>query len=504
MMFNRLLRRVHGRESGEGAAQQTPGNAAARRPAASAAAPLLPARRDGAADDRYSLTPRKSQPYLPDKTGRHVQCWNGALSLPGEVPDSAGDRAIKCRHLAYAYAWDERLKRTFLHDLSTPELMSYRFRGRLAPLAAEADAAFAQAPQAARHLMPARAFGAYLEAWGAALMDSSLSPGTDRLGADCLLRIQGHLMALHVQRKCKPGRPEYIAASVYDPNSTGNHRRVEVDARELHRFRQWELADFVERARNEYLDDAGELTVAALSLAPHLYPSVGQLSLCDAESNAVGSANRISAQMHLALSSGFADAVHGLCARLSLETQSDGLKRQVLAGQEGLYLALQRGLACAIDALADGLSTIELAPALRRELLAARRSADGAPGLAMAMQHGHVTAIEAYGRLLRQLGVRGAQAHPFLEAAVPVGPHSYSALSFALQSGHADAVTAWGRVALALEADPDWIEQRVLVPAPHEPDQLRRLAPDAATREAFDELRADIRQRVRARDAGSI
>ncbi len=200
-------KRDPGAEHGDGQSTLQGAQAGPSRPPRSAVLP-----------DRPAL---KTEPYTPRGKGRGVADHNGSVKV--------GDGLAMCRHFASAYSMQALAgpdgTRDFLRAFKDPESIRAFFQGQggLKSIQRAYETMAFAAPNKAKHQVDADRLGAYLTE-----VANHLDAGGGASDPACVLLLtEDHAMAVKVERKTKPDKGTYFAVSVYDPNVSGNHVRVE-------------------------------------------------------------------------------------------------------------------------------------------------------------------------------------------------------------------------------------------------------------------------------------
>jgi hypothetical protein len=338
------------------------------------------------------IPPHKRYPYMTGTKGRDALALNGTVQLPDEVPDASGSTTVVCRHLAMQYAETPK-KADFFRAVASPQAIKATFDGELAVSHDRHRAFMDQTPESSKRLVSGSTLGVYLAEVVHALA-AQLPPNEgEPRQAEILLNTLNHAMAIQVQRKVKAERGgEYFTVSLYDPNLTTNHRRVEAsDADELKRL---ELSAFIPfHVVTGYAFGGTELYMAAYCRGADLKPG----ALPDSQTHPM----QLGRQMSMAMAGNLSSAVQALLAGLATHRVADQtaiLRGTTAQGVTALYLAMQNGHAAPVKAYTQAVLASDLNPRDKGDLL--RGGTDEAPALYIAMQKDRAEAVSHFIRLV--------------------------------------------------------------------------------------------------------
>jgi ShET2 enterotoxin, N-terminal region len=423
---------------------------------------------------------RKARPYLPDK-GRSRANLNGRVALANaQVP-----MPIHCRHLAFEYAHSSGKKADLLGKLQGPESIHSHFAARAVQTNLEAQFLNAEmrAPESAKRLIDSDHLGSYLAHVAQRLAEDRAAPSE----ANILLRTNTHAMAAQVQHKSSKSvaHASYFAVTLYEPNITGNHRRVEVsDLGDLDRLTLHHLDPFAEQLPatgstvsmvaicrdlplklpvdallpgpdGQNLRLAIELGMAktvrafAAALADPISP-MPRAELIDLLEARCRETHAPALQRMLAI--GDQATVSEYAKMLGSAAKAHGLRRVDLAhllsakapdGTPALHKAVSTSNTQGLAAFAHALNALDLAPAQKAQLLAACDS-HGKSALHRACELGRASFIDSFAEVLRGFG-DALPGHVKAMLFDAVGPDGVSGRQAALNAGHRNAVAAYDR-----------------------------------------------------------
>jgi ankyrin repeat protein len=308
------------------------------------------------------LLKRAGLPYTPSKGDSEVNL-NCEVELSDELPDAEGATNVTCRHFVAAFVEKQGKKRGLVDHFSTSDGIRSVFSGSLA----QANKAFydtlRSAPQHARHLVDEAQFGAYVGAIVQALIAGGDTDSVNAINA--ILVASDHTMALQVQRKQKHGEI-YFTAKVFDPNNTGNYRRMNVK-------------------------DLTPEALARLQFNDFLIDPTAAVDLAVADEPLSMSAICVDTRLNLQL-----PQMH-----FSASAQVDELPTK-----SELYTVLSSGMIEGLAAITARVSNlvIPMPEQVLVELLSASNET-GMCGLHWAVMNGHVDAVKAFGNTMSALGL---------------------------------------------------------------------------------------------------
>ncbi|MGY2291666.1 ShET2/EspL2 family type III secretion system effector toxin [Pseudomonas sp. SDO528_S397] len=171
-------------------------------------------------DDDFAEAPFKNELYRPSKRDNHG--FNMAVTLDSREKDSdtfLGDTRVACRHLAYEYFLSPKKTRFLAAMTSERAIAMYFSGGKLR----QANQGYLQLLSAATLknsvVVSVNTFSTQLMRIARKMTQSRQSK------ADFLMTSSNHVMAVNVQIK----ENNRVCVTVYDPNNTTNHDRVEAD-----------------------------------------------------------------------------------------------------------------------------------------------------------------------------------------------------------------------------------------------------------------------------------
>ena len=418
-----------------------PISASARKQASIPALPPPPGRpASGPGRLQWDKIGRKLEPYISKSSlGFENLNLNLQVSVLGEHEDaSASEQTVACRHFAAAFAQHAGKKQGLFKTFGAQESIRTHFNGNLRQIDLDLYEIYRSAPAGSKHLVLDKQLGHYLSALARALPAPALNQASE---CNCLLVTLDHMMALHVQRKCKEG-VDYFSAKLYDPNATAACKRVE--ARTALAFANISLEELmvVPAARSSYgLSPDRGLRMMAICLEGHLPLDTGRRTLDPTDVN-----------MHFAIRFGSTDDMDAICLALDAKKNSlgsDALFKILRAcgiegGAPGMYFALQDGVLSTVHAFAHVVRKSGLSDGQKFELLAAK-NAESAPGLFMAMQAGHAEAVQMFGSVVLDSELADDLKFELLAAK---DAKSTPAMFMAMQNGNAEAIEKFGSVVL--------------------------------------------------------
>ncbi len=283
------------------------------------------------------------------------------------------------------------------------------------------------------HLIANQQFGRFLVAQFNAMA------AENKATRQILVLSTNHAMNLSLRIKNKNGMKSYVAR-FFDPNRTTGSVRSKVGS--LKTMETQELGSYLDghHLLKEYYPESNAASMM------YIRPPVQErqtrslrvvdnrmLTSCikDSEINAA-------TMLHL-LDGGFADDLRRLRNEIARRPEAERIEllaTKTADGTPGLFVALQDDHADTIKAYGELLEHVPEKD--RAELLAAKR-ADGIPGLAMALYRGNADVVEAYGVALQQVPEKDRAG--LLAAKNTDGTPG---LFMALLAGKADAIKAYG------------------------------------------------------------
>jgi hypothetical protein len=345
---------------------------------------------------------RAGQPYVPTKGDSAVN-HNQVVDLPDEAADNLDETLVLCRHFATMFAKDPAKKRALLEQFRTETGIAAVFAGKLAQTETDSESIPTNAPQHAKHLVSEQQFGRYVGA-----IAQTLAAGGDPASVNVLLYTDGHAMALHVERKVKDGQRSYNA-KVFDPNNTGNYKRIDIKTQTPEALAHLKFQDFLIDPDIEGYAMAGEpLTLAAVVVEDSFNLQLPQLHFsATAEADQLPSKS----ELHMAMTIGTRGAIATMADRLVGHAGylPEGELFELLAakaddGVPALAMAMQEGDTQTMQSFVDLLSRMSLPVAALVPLLAATNG-EGVSGLHIAMEDGHANAVGTFASALNQLGL---------------------------------------------------------------------------------------------------
>jgi ShET2 enterotoxin, N-terminal region len=383
----------------------------------------------------------KLRPYLPDGKGRSDANFNGQASIATTANES--QQAVVCRHLAYAYTRSAGKKADVLDHLQSVESIRTLFTSH-APLSA-VDAAFSKevtrAPESTKRLIDSDHLGSYL----AHVADRLAEAQDGRSEANVMLLTTTHAMAAQVQ--CKPSKSvagaSYFAVTLYEPNLTGNHHRMEVsDLADLDRLTLHDLNPLAEGVNPA----GGALSVVAICHdTPLTLPPDQLLPNPDGKGLWLALHQHMSKLVHT-LAASLANPVgpipHAALMQLLEARNGDeqALHHVLLGGTHATMTAYAGLLEAAVDGY--GLRSNDLAHLLSAKAL------DGMPALHQAVKTGNTHTLAAFGQALNTLPLSIAQRAQLLSASDARGK---SALHAAFESGKGVFIDSFAEVLRGFE-----------------------------------------------------
>jgi ShET2 enterotoxin, N-terminal region len=429
----------------------------------------------------------KSRPYLPDGKGRSHANFNCKVTVA--TPTIEGQALVVCRELAYVYAHSTGKKADVLGHLQSPETIHTLFTQH-APLT-DIDAAFSnqvsRAPESTKRLIDSDHLGSYL-----AHVAEQLAEGHDgRSEANIMLLTATHAMAAQVQ--CKPSKSvagaSYFAVTLYEPNITGNHHRMEVsDLADLDRLTLHDLNSVAEGVNAT----GGALSMVAVCHDTHLTLPPDKLlpspdgtglwlalhqhmpklvhTLAASLANPVGpilredlmhlleARNRDEPALHWVLSGGTHATMTSYAELLKAAVTGYGLQSNDLAhllsakahgGMPALHQAVKTGNTQTLAAFAQALDALPLSMVQRAQLLAGS-DARGKSALHVAYESGKGAFIDCFAEVLRGFKdekLSRIAKQMLFDAVSPdsVNGRGVSGREAARMAGHTQAVAAYDR-----------------------------------------------------------
>jgi ShET2 enterotoxin, N-terminal region len=334
-------------------------------------------------------------------------------------------------------------KADFFRAVDGPQAIRAAFEGELAGLHERHRLFMAETPESAKRLVCGSGLGGYLAQVANALREQPPPCRGEPRQADILLNTINHALAIQVQRKLEPDRGgEYFSVSLYDPNRTTNHSRVEAaHADDLQRL---ELSAFIpSHIVADYAFGSTELHMAAYCRGADLKPDASPIR----ESEPV----QLGRQLSMAMRGNLGSAVEALLAELpkhSLAGQRAILGGARIQGATALYLAMQEGNAAPVKAYTGALLGTDLTPRDKQALL--RGGTDEAPALYIAMQRGQAEAVAHFTQAVAATTQLNARQKVALLAGKRDNGHC--SVAMALLKNQAAAVAAYGASVLQCEA----------------------------------------------------
>jgi hypothetical protein len=372
---------------------------------------------------RATIAAAKAAGYIPVKPDRSDQNFNRKVIVP--VDSGGKNLVVECRHLAAAYVLAPK-KRELLKAFSSLEGVA----GHFSPLRARLeDAPYGLLlPKAAgsRHLVYGSDMGHYLTR----LAEELDKPGGPQQ-ADVLLISTDHAQALHLERKeRKPGHSEagarYFALSFYDPNRTGNHRRLEFSEPEQLRtlIKRWPRSEYAAVCQNvcvevprvepsRPLSTNGFLLAILGNIQPELDAALLQIDGMTADQltelvELRTTFGRLSMPCVGMLSQlpGNARSTLRLFEAVARKLDFDApaivnlLEARQPDGQTALSDVMRSGLADVVIEFGESLARLDLDANSIAQLLSARKGGNGAPALYLACTRGHISTVSAFGKVI--------------------------------------------------------------------------------------------------------
>lgn len=288
------------------------------------------------------------------------------------------------------------------------------------------------------HLIANQHFGRFL----VAQFEAMAAENKDKATRQILVLSTNHAMNLSLRIKNKHGMKSYVAR-FFDPNRTTGSVRSK--AGNLKTMETQELGSYLDghHLLKEYYPESNAASM--MYIRPPVQERQARsllvvdnrvLASCikDSEINAA-------TMLHL-LEGGFAGELRRLRDEIARRPEAaeriELLDTKTADGTPGLFVALQDGHADTIKAYGELLQHV---PEKDRARLLAAKRADGIPGLAMALYRGHADAVEAYGEALQQVPKKDRAG--LLAAKNADGTPG---LFMALLAGNADAIKAYGKL----------------------------------------------------------
>ena len=342
-------------------------------------------------------TRSKAVPYLPRSKDRSGANLNGSARI--------GGKPVMCRHLATSYlkAAREGRTHTLLAAFSTRLGIEQQLTAEGGVDAVNADfmARSYLAHDSAKHLVSADRLGEYLGAVADTLGAGALNGSAS---TTVMLLTERHALAAKVSRKAGGGPPR-VTVSVYDPNLTATHVRMEAaDSFGLAGLR---LAD-INTALALTQDGPTRLQLVAIAQGVAV-PSPQRQFAGPLDTHA----------LNMALSHGLVstlnDVAQQLAARAPAEDKAALLARLAARdsrGQPALGVAMARNIPQAVLSYARVLASARESGALQHAdvcTLIAGRTARGETPLSGALLVGAPAAVQAYGEALCRAGLTRAE-----------------------------------------------------------------------------------------------
>ncbi len=366
-------------------------------------------------------------------------------ALNGQATFEDAKRPIVCRHLAIAIL-DEIDPDT--HKISYDKFNSAEKIAKHIKSDIETRFAHIRSSATEAHLIKNANWGPFIA--------SQFEP-MDRQGIPIkkmLVTSSTHAMAAWLRIKEKDGKKCYVI-HFYDPNSTTTHARAK--AYDLENVKSWALGRFIKiNGMQQYYYPEAQ-AVSMIYVVPKtdglhsqnqaILPGGRKLTSSDVDWDAI-------TLFHL-MQLDFAGTLRDVARQINTLGQSGAdlltlLGAKSANGPPGLFIALLKGRADTIRAYGELLKEAMAARKLSREhllTLLGARDATGTPGLLFALLSGHADAIRAYGELLKEaMAARGLSREHLLTLLSAKDATGWPGLLFALQKGHADAIRAYGEL----------------------------------------------------------
>jgi ankyrin repeat protein len=387
---------------------------------------------------------RAGLPYTPSKGDSTVNL-NGLVDLPNEIPDSANNTTVWCRHLTTLFVLQQGKKRLLVEQLRTREGIEATFKGKLASVNAVYASMLRAAAQHSKHLVNEQQFGTYVGAVAQAL--ATKAPSGSPANANVFLLSAEHVMALHVERKTKDGQTSYNA-KVFDPNWHGNYRRDPINVPTPQALAHLQFKDFLIEPEfaAAYAPSNAPLTLSAVCVEDTLNLHLPQLHFCPLDQqNNIPTASHL----YLVLRSGMHEGLAAMAQSLTEHAAQlpEGKLLELLAakssdGMPGLHMAIINGHVQTLQCFADMLGKLAIPMEDRISLMAAKND-KGVPGLYMAMANGEAQTLQCLADMLEELAIPMADQVKLLAAKTDDG---CPGLSAALVNGDAQTVRCFGRI----------------------------------------------------------
>jgi hypothetical protein len=371
-----------------------------------------------------SIAAGKSRGYFPDKPNRSNSNLNDKVVFKSVF----GDKAVVCRHLAAEYVLEPK-KRDVLTAFGTVDGIRQYFSRRLNDIEAPINKLVKNVPADSKHLILGTEMSHYL-----ARLAEELDKSDQPARANVLLLSPEHAMGIHLQSKQrKPGHEEagarYFALSFYDPNRTGNHRRMEfAKPEDLHQLiKKWPKPEYVgicqdvrfetpPNSRSSTLSLAGLALVILSDVEREFATTKAQVDGMTAEQLRDLVAYRHGSTqlplIHLAMTSESPGSVtstlelfEAISRKLNLDQTAivSMLEARSPSGQSALAGAMENNRPGLVSAFCDSLARFDLHANSIVELLEARENVNAAPGLYLACRNGSAMVVSAFATAIDKL-----------------------------------------------------------------------------------------------------
>ena len=343
----------------------------------------------------------KQAPYTPRRDG-DVALLN--LNTAVQAQPAAGGRpvAVVCTHLAELYYRAPHKRNDFLQQARTPDGIGALVAGQAQAIAQAHYQRSRLAPEASKQLISGSRLGHYLKDVAISLAQRGSAAGNAR--ADIQLSSGDHAMAASVELKSDDAaREPRICITVYDPNVTATHRRVE--AASAGDLESLTLKDFVAPGA-PYGQDGTPVGAVCLEAFPAHQDSTRYLDRGSASPDTA--ARAVLVAMTTNSPQQLQAAIDALLGQRSDEaTLAHALGPSAGFGSPPLATAMTHGNTAAVRAFGELLVQRPVLGSQTLATLLEGQDVAGRPGLLKAAIGGHSGAIEAFGEVLRQLGAAG-------------------------------------------------------------------------------------------------